>query len=274
MIIEKVMNNNCVLASMNDQEVIISGPGVGYNKKSGMPVPQHPANRTFYVRNEEKDKLYKLIERVDIDYVFISEKIIRYAEMNLDKKLNPSLLLILADHISNAVSRIASGIQITNIFRDEIRMLYQTEYAISRDALSIINEQFNVQLPDDEIGFIALHILNNYENTSDYESVRILELSQKITDMIENVYGRKADRNAFNYSRFMIHLKYFASRVLCNEKPEDKDIGDIYEHFLEQDLTLQHSIIEIEKYLNSTFRYELVREEKLYLSIRIRILMD
>ncbi|ELP5161065.1 hypothetical protein QUP74_001337, partial [Escherichia coli] len=27
MIIEKVMNNNCVQASMNGQEVIISGPG-------------------------------------------------------------------------------------------------------------------------------------------------------------------------------------------------------------------------------------------------------
>ncbi|QKN29826.1 RNA-binding protein [Escherichia coli] len=28
------MNNNCVQASMNGQEVIISGPGVGYNKKN------------------------------------------------------------------------------------------------------------------------------------------------------------------------------------------------------------------------------------------------
>ena len=35
MIIEKVMNNNCVQASVNGQEVIISGPGVGYNKKYG-----------------------------------------------------------------------------------------------------------------------------------------------------------------------------------------------------------------------------------------------
>lgn len=47
MIIEKVMNNNCVQASMNGQEVIISGPGVGYNKKYGMSVPEHPANRIF-----------------------------------------------------------------------------------------------------------------------------------------------------------------------------------------------------------------------------------
>ncbi|MFN0652467.1 CAT RNA binding domain-containing protein, partial [Escherichia coli] len=59
MIIEKVMNNNCVQASMNGQEVIISGPGVGYNKKYGMSVPEHPANRIFYVRNEQKNKLYK-----------------------------------------------------------------------------------------------------------------------------------------------------------------------------------------------------------------------
>ncbi|NBC99607.1 PRD domain-containing protein [Atlantibacter hermannii] len=274
MIIEKVMNNNCVLASVNGQEVIISGPGVGYNKKSGMQVPAHPANKTFYVRNDEKDSLYKLIERVNIDYVFVSEKIVRYAEMNLDKKLNPALLLILADHISNAISRVTAGIQINNIFLDEIRTLYKAEYAISRDALTIIHQQFAIQLPDDEIGFIALHILNNYENTSDYESVRIIELSQKITDIIENSYGRKADRNTFNYSRFMMHLKYFACRVLSNETLRDKDIGDIYEQFLEKDLTLQRTIRKIEEYLNGTFSYELAMEEKLYLSIRIRILMD
>lgn len=116
MIIEKVMNNNCVQASMNGQEVIISGPGVGYNKKYGMPVPEHPANRVFYVRNEQKNKLYKLIEHVDIEYVFVAEKIVYYAGCNLERKLNPSLLLILADHISNAISRVSSGIQINNFF--------------------------------------------------------------------------------------------------------------------------------------------------------------
>lgn len=68
MIIEKVMNNNCVLASMNGQEVIISGPGVGYNRKMAC-LFHHILLIDFYVRNEEKGKLYKLIERVDIDYI-------------------------------------------------------------------------------------------------------------------------------------------------------------------------------------------------------------
>ncbi|MBT1617309.1 PRD domain-containing protein, partial [Klebsiella pneumoniae] len=53
-----------------------------------------------------------MIEHVDIEYVFVAEKIVQYAENNLEKNLNPSLLLILADHISNAISRVASGIQI------------------------------------------------------------------------------------------------------------------------------------------------------------------
>lgn len=39
----------------------------------------------FYVRNEQKNKLYKLIEHVDIEYVFVAEKIVQYAEKNLEK---------------------------------------------------------------------------------------------------------------------------------------------------------------------------------------------
>ncbi|BDI37703.1 hypothetical protein EsCd1HHP049_03428 [Escherichia sp. HH154_1D] len=42
-------------------------------KKYGMSVPEHPANRIFYVRNEQKNKLYKLIEHVDIEYIFVAE---------------------------------------------------------------------------------------------------------------------------------------------------------------------------------------------------------
>ncbi|GCU44845.1 antiterminator [Escherichia coli] len=72
----------------------------------------------------------------------------------------------------------------------------------------------------------------------------------------------------------MMHLKYFSSRVLCNEEIKQKDIGDIYEQFLEKDILLQRAIHEIERYLYATFKYELILEEKLYLSIRTKVLMD
>ena len=39
----------------------------------------------------------------------------------------------------------------------------------------------------------------------------------------------------------MMHLKYFSSRVLCNEEIKQKDIGDIYEQFLEKDILLQRT---------------------------------
>ena len=60
----------------------------------------------------------------------------------------------------------------------------------------------------------------------------------------------------------------------CNEKIKQKDIGDIYEQFLEKDILLQRAIHEIERYLYATFKYELILEEKLYLSIRTKVLMD
>ncbi|PQN57989.1 transcriptional antiterminator, partial [Shigella boydii] len=48
----------------------------------------------------------------------------------------------------------------------------------------------------------------------------------------------------------------------------------IYEQFLEKDFQLQRAIHEIERYLYATFKYDLILEEKLYLSIRIKVLMD
>lgn len=125
---------------MNGQEVIIPGPGVGYNKKYRMSVSEHPVNRIFYVGNEQKNKLYKSAEHIDIEHVFVAEKIVWYAEKSLEKNLNPSLPLILADHISSTISRIVSGIQISNAFLGEIKALHKAEYAISRDVLTIINE--------------------------------------------------------------------------------------------------------------------------------------
>ncbi len=71
-----------------------------------------------------------------------------------------------------------------------------------------------------------------------------------------------------------MHLQYFSSRVLCNEKIKQKNIGDIYEQFLEKDFQLQRAIHQIERYLYATFKYDLILEEKLYLSIRIKVLMD
>ncbi len=46
------------------------------------------------------------------------------------------------------------------------------------------------------------------------------------------------------------------------KKIKQKDIGDLYEQFLEKDILLQRAIHEIERYLYATFKYELILEEK------------
>lgn len=174
--------------------------------------PEHPANRIFYQRNEQK-QLYKLIEHVDIEYVFIAEK---YKYEN-SKNLNPSLLLILVI-ISNAISRVVPGIQINNVLMNRC-----TARVCDNDALTIINEQFSVQLPDDEIGFIyCISIIMKIAN------------QHGIIELLYN-HGAIGYRKvmSINYSDLWWPLNIFC--VLCNENKTER-YCDIYEQFLEKDI--------------------------------------
>ncbi|MGO4027288.1 PRD domain-containing protein, partial [Staphylococcus pseudintermedius] len=66
--------------------------------------------------------------------------------------------IALSDHLSFAVERIARGISIQNKLLNEIKSLYQPEYAIGVWALKHIKKRLDITMPIDEAGYIALHI--------------------------------------------------------------------------------------------------------------------
>src|SRR5699024_11806463 len=59
-----------------------------------------------------------------------------------------------------AIQRHKDGMNIKNGLLWEISNIYQEEYAIGKKALEIIEAHTSIQLPDDEAGFIAHHIVN------------------------------------------------------------------------------------------------------------------
>jgi beta-glucoside operon transcriptional antiterminator len=80
--------------------------------------------------------------------------------MKLGKKLNDSIYIHLTDHIHFAIERYKNNLPIKNGLLWETRQLYKDEYEIGLEALNMICEQFGVILPEDEAGFLALHIVN------------------------------------------------------------------------------------------------------------------
>lgn len=54
MVIEKVYNNNVVLAFENDKEVIVMGKGLGFQKKSGDTVDTSMVEKTFVLDDQSQ----------------------------------------------------------------------------------------------------------------------------------------------------------------------------------------------------------------------------
>ena len=160
--IEKILNNN-VVVSINDkgQEVIIMGRGLAFQKKIGAEINEGNIEKIFTITNKDiTDKFQQLLQEIPSEYMLLSEKIITYAKSELGKKLNESIFISLTDHINSTIDRYKNGIQLKNALLWDIKRLYKDEFCIGVEALKMIKEDLNIELPEDEAAFIALHIVN------------------------------------------------------------------------------------------------------------------
>nr|WP_318380969.1 PRD domain-containing protein [uncultured Enterobacter sp.] len=273
MIISKILNNNSVIATNREgEEIVVSGSGIGYNQKPGRTLDKRLINKVYYIKEEHKEQIYDLIKKVNIEYIHVAEKIITLAEKQLGETLSSSIIFSLIDHIANAIARQQQQITLPNLFLDEIAMLYPQEHAIAEQALGLIARDIGIVLPPDEIGYIAIHLINNYQRTD--VSVSILELVKDIIEIVERNYHCVLPKKSFEYSRFMTHLKFFAHRIINKEEVNDCDFRIIFEYFTETDFQLKNCIGQISHYIKTNHQREVKMAESLYLSIHIKNVMS
>ncbi|MFV0380795.1 MAG: BglG family transcription antiterminator [Breznakia sp.] len=68
------------------------------------------------------------------------------------------LFLSLYAHLCPAITRFRHNIQIKNSLISDIQKTYKNTFGIVQKSSTYINEQYNIQLKTDEIGFLALHL--------------------------------------------------------------------------------------------------------------------
>ena len=101
----KVINNNVVSALDKDaEEVVIMGKGIGFHAKPGQIVNEEQIEKTFRLEDKKSaGQLARLVERLPVDYLKLSDQIITYAKNNIALKLHQSIYLTLTDHICFAI---------------------------------------------------------------------------------------------------------------------------------------------------------------------------
>ncbi|MFC0471905.1 BglG family transcription antiterminator LicT [Halalkalibacter kiskunsagensis] len=274
--IERILNNNAVISRKEKQEVIIIGRGIAYNKRIGDLIDELQVDKIFTLENEDTMRKFKtLIANMPIEYMDISEKIIAYAKMKLGKKLSDSIYIHLTDHIHFAIERYKSNLPIKNGLLWETRQLYKEEYEIGLEALNMICEQFGVILPEDEAGFLALHIVNAELNEEMPIIKTMTKVMQEILTIVRYHFKVEFNENSLPFYRFITHLKFFAQRLVKSNHYNSATNDDLYNVIKVKYPDAHICSLKIKKFIEGSYTYELTDEEMIYLTIHIaRVIKD
>ncbi|HSQ88080.1 BglG family transcription antiterminator LicT [Romboutsia sp.] len=271
MIIEKIYNNNVVLVidAESKKELVLTGCGIGFQKKVGQEVDQSKIEKKFITENDGlTKKITKIATEVDENIFNASSKIIEYAKQYLGSELDDYIYASLTDHISFVFKRYEQNIEIKNDLLYEIKRIHKKEFEVGKWAIEYINKEFNVKLPIDEAGFIAMHLVNaNYkENTS--ESFLMTKIVKEILNIIRYYYSIEFEEDDFNYDRLVTHLKFFAKRLIKKEQVKDKD-NELINVIKMQYKKAYDCACKIKQFIEQNHEYIVTEDELLYLTLHI-----
>ncbi|WHY24356.1 PRD domain-containing protein [Bacillus halotolerans] len=268
--IAKVINNN-VISVVNEQgkELVIMGRGLAFQKKSGDEVDEARIEKVFTLDNKDVSEKFKtLFYEIPLECMEVCEDIISYAKLQLGKKLNDSIYVSLTDHINFAIQRNKKGLDIKNALLWETKRLYKDEFAIGKEALHMVKNKTGVSLPEDEAGFIALHIVNAELNEEMPNIINITKVMQEILSIVKYHFNIEFDEESLHYYRFVTHLKFFAQRLFNGTYLESQD-DFLLETVKEKYHRAYDCTKKIKAYMEQEYEHKLTRDELLYLTIHI-----
>lgn len=272
--IVKILNNNVVFVVDNKkQEYIAVGNGIGFRHKVRESLSDDEIIKIFaQINNQVKNKLVTILEEIPFDRIELTMKLVEHAEESLNRKLNENLAVSLADHIHYLLVRYQEGMLFPSIASEEIKRFYQEEYKIGCELVDMINKKYKIRLDYEEASTIAFHIIN----ASDQRGQKTLEIMYGVRDLANIVTESlriEPDLESFDYSRFIIHLKFFMRKVLLNSQEISHENNSMLQRF-EVEFPAIHEIVQnIEMYILNKYKYQMGDDDKLYLFIHIRRLL-
>lgn len=271
--INRVINHNVISVTHNNQERVVMGKGIGFQKQEGDIVEESKIEKIFDLSSQEiSDRFKTLLIEVPIEVVQAVEKVIEVSKDKYQKDLSDTIYVALTDHINFAIERQKEGMAIKNGLLWETKRFYPTEYEIGVQALDWIAEIVGVRLPEDEAGFIAIHLLNaEHNNLADYNQVT--EMVQNILSLVKYHFRLDFDEESLTYYRFVTHLKFLAQRIFSSN-PLDTNEIELYEIVKEKYKHVFKCVKKIEVFLLKKYQYEMTLDEALYLTIHIQRLIS
>ena len=234
--IKKIFNNNVILASDlgSAEEIIFIGKGIGFSRKNGEKISKDELNieKEFKpVSGEKRENYIQLLEEVDSQVIGITEEIISMVSKKLNEELDEHIRIGLADHIAFSLKRIRDGIEVANPFLAETRTLYKEEYNLAKKAVKMIEEEFELTIPESEVGFITFHIHGARNERGVSKTLKNTSLIKELVSKIENEMGETISKESLNYARLVNHLRFALERIETESSNPNPLLDNIKDNF-------------------------------------------
>ena len=267
----RVFNNNAVSTVMPDgREAIILGKGIGFHKRPGEEVDARLVEKVYYVQNEMQTKFLKILQDVEPNVMRAAERVLAMAE-NEGFRMSNQATISLIDHISFSIERFKKNIPLPNLLLNETQLLYQKEYKLGRKALDIIEECCGVRLPEDEAGYIALHLVTiSVDRNAAYEYLQFIKGS---LDIVRETYSIALEQDSLATIRLTTHLKFLAQRIRQDSIWPEEDDEPMYRALLARDPRHSVCLERMEAFIRQITGHSINNQERFYILIHLTQLL-
>ena len=267
--IAKILNNNVVMVQ-DDQgrEQVVMGRGLAFQKRIGDSLNGAQIEKVFALQSDLLvRRLEELLHQIPPEVMTTCDRIINIAAQRLGK-LQESLYITLTDHCYFAIERQNKGLAIKNVLLWDIKRLYPKEFELGQEARAIIFRRLNVELAEDEAGFIALHLVTAQLNNEMPEVMHVTRVMQEILQLVKYQLQLEYNESSLSYQRFVTHLKFFAQRMLTRTVVDDDDVS-LHAAVKDNYPKAWKCAVKIAQHLQQSYQRELTAEEIMFLAIHI-----
>ena len=269
--ISRIINNNVVSTCDEEgREVIVMGRGVGFKAKEGSTIDEDKIEKVFRLDSQNTmDKFKELLVNLPMEHVQISAEIISYAKEVLNRPINPNVYITLTDHINFALERFKQKMMFSNPLIREVRSFYHAEYLIGEYAIAMIDRDLGIKLPVDEAASIALHIVNAEYDAPMGDTIKITNLIQQVSEVVEEYFNIKLDEQSLCYERFITHLRFLAQRVFTGEHMEldNLEFQKVIDRLYPEEYACSQKV---QALIKLQYGHQVTEEEVAYLALHIK----
>ena len=269
--ISRIINNNVVSTCDEEgREVIVMGRGVGFKAKEGSTIDKDKIEKVFRLDSQNTmDKFKELLVNLPMEHVQISAEIISYAKEVLNRPINPNVYITLTDHINFALERFKQKMMFSNPLIREVRSFYHAEYLIGEYAIAMIDRDLGIKLPVDEAASIALHIVNAEYDAPMGDTIKITNLIQQVSEVVEEYFNIKLDEQSLSYERFITHLRFLAQRVFTGEHMnlDNLEFQKVIDRLYPEEYACSQKV---QALIKLQYGHQVTEEEVAYLALHIK----